>query len=137
MLRPIRSNENHELELSRVGAPSDSSGANSSHESQKPEHGVFIGNETVRQACGEFEMEAWFETLCISNGQGGGLVLFWHETVEVQVLEKHQRFIDVLARVNQDCPFIRYTFVYGEPRTEDRPRMWEHLRRLRNEAAAP
>lgn len=54
-----------------------------------------------------------------STGQGGGLVLFWHENLEVEVIEKHQHFIDIYVRENSDEVFSRITFVYGEPRTVD------------------
>lgn len=42
-----------------------------------------------------------------SVGQGGGLVLFWHESMEVNVLEKNQRFIDdVEVRESGDEPWF-------------------------------
>ena len=33
-----------------------------------------------------------------SSTGGGGLALFWHEAVDVSLIEKHKRFIDVHVR---------------------------------------
>lgn len=33
-----------------------------------------------------------------SINMGGGLALFWHESVDVHLIEKHRRFIDVHVR---------------------------------------
>jgi hypothetical protein len=33
-----------------------------------------------------------------SVGTGGGMALFWHEAVDVSLIEKHQRYIDVHVR---------------------------------------
>jgi hypothetical protein len=33
-----------------------------------------------------------------SNGQGGGIVLFWHESIEVVLLGMSARFIDILVK---------------------------------------
>jgi hypothetical protein len=33
-----------------------------------------------------------------SNGQGGGIVLFWHESIEVVFLGMSPRFIDILVK---------------------------------------
>ena len=57
------------------------------------------------------------------------MALFWHESVDVHLIEKHRRFIDVHVRESELCLF-RITFVYGEPRTEDRHLMWELMRML-------
>jgi hypothetical protein len=62
-----------------------------------------------------------------SVGQAGGLVLFWHESVEVELIGKHQRFIDVKVRDNNNSPWYRVTFVYGELRPENRYLMWDLL----------
>jgi hypothetical protein len=55
-----------------------------------------------------------------SVGAGGGLALFWHEAVDVSLIEKHQRYIDVHVRENPSAVRMRITFVYGEPRTDQR-----------------
>jgi hypothetical protein len=51
--------------------------------------------------------------------------------VEVVLLSKHPRFIDVKVREDSLSPWFRITFVYGEPRVEKRHLMWDLLRRLR------
>jgi hypothetical protein len=66
-----------------------------------------------------------------SEGRSGGLALFCHDSVVVNLIEKNFRYIDVSTRVGPDDPWFRITFVYGEPRTENRHLMWETLSRLR------
>jgi exonuclease III len=68
---------------------------------------------------------------------GGGLALFWHESVDVSLIEMHQRYIDVHVRESPSEPRTRVTFVYGEPRTDQRHIMWELLRRLRGRSMEP
>ncbi|CAO2207064.1 unnamed protein product [Urochloa humidicola] len=72
-----------------------------------------------------------------SDGRSGGLALFWHESVEVNLTEKNFRYIDVSTRVSANDPWFRITFVYGEPRPENRHRMWDALRRLRTASELP
>jgi hypothetical protein len=72
-----------------------------------------------------------------SDGNSGGIALFWHESVEVNLMEKNFRYIDVSTRICPSEPWFRITFVYGEPRTENRHRMWEALRRLRGVSDMP
>ena len=65
-----------------------------------------------------------------SDGLSGGIVLFWDESISVSLLSQGERYIDVLVRDNpEDAPW-RATFVYGEPRVENRRNMWELLRSL-------
>jgi len=42
---------------------------------------------------------------------GGRLALFWHESVDVSLIEKHQRYIDVHVRESPSEPRTRVTFV--------------------------
>ena len=72
-----------------------------------------------------------------SSTGGGGLALFWHEDVEVSLIEKHRRVIDVHVRESGTSPWFRITFVYGEPRTEDRHLMWELIRRFHEASMEP
>lgn len=70
-----------------------------------------------------------------SVGIGCGLALFWHESVEVLLMEKHRRFIAVHVCENSTSPWFTITFVYGEPRTEA-----QHVdltRNLRNASLVP
>ncbi|CAN6346612.1 unnamed protein product [Urochloa humidicola] len=72
-----------------------------------------------------------------SDGRSGGLALFWHESVEVNLIEKNLRYIDVSTRVSASDPWFRITFVYGVPQTNNRHHMWEALRRLRASSPLP
>jgi hypothetical protein len=62
-----------------------------------------------------------------SLGQSGGLVLFWHENVEVVVLGLSSWFIDARVKDATSNLWYRVTFVYGKPRVENRHHMWETL----------
>jgi hypothetical protein len=66
-----------------------------------------------------------------SAGQGGGLVLFWHESLEVDLLVLSPRLIDVKVKDVNLNSWYRITFVYGEPQVESRHLMWETLHHLR------
>lgn len=63
-------------------------------------------------------------------GKSGGLAVFWHESVEVTLRRYSQRFIDLEVKLQPSAPIWRLTFVYGEPRVEDRKHMWELLMRI-------
>jgi hypothetical protein len=65
-----------------------------------------------------------------SIGQGGGLVLFWHESLHVVLLGMNSHFIDVHVKDSDSKLWYRITFVYGEPRTEQRHLMRETMCRL-------
>jgi hypothetical protein len=72
-----------------------------------------------------------------SDGRSGGLALFWHEQLVVDVLEATERYIDVHIRVSAHEPCWRLTCVYGEPRTEHRHLMWDKLRALKPRSDQP
>ena len=57
--------------------------------------------------------------------------------IEVSLIKKHRRLIDVHVRESGTSPRFRITFVYGEPRTEDRHLMWELIRRLHGASLEP
>src|SRR5438128_2581799 len=46
------------------------------------------------------------------NGFSGGLALFWHESVDVDVKVLCDRYIDVWMRVSPDEPLFHATIVY-------------------------
>jgi hypothetical protein len=62
-----------------------------------------------------------------NNGLSGGLALFWHDQLSVEVKEINERYIDEYVRDSPSTPQWRLTCVYGEPRVEDRRHMWEML----------
>jgi hypothetical protein len=67
----------------------------------------------------------------------GGLALFWHESVDVEVKEVNNRFIHVYLKLSSIEPIWQATFVYGEPRTENRHRMWSSLCDLKASTTLP
>jgi nitrate reductase assembly molybdenum cofactor insertion protein NarJ len=72
-----------------------------------------------------------------SKGKHGGLALFWYENIQVDLLAIDERYIDVFVRENSSSDPWRATFIYGEPRVEDRHRMWEILQRLKSRSNDP
>src|SRR3954468_10990303 len=55
-----------------------------------------------------------------SDGRSGGLTLFWEESLTITVLDSCARYIDVLVDDDSMSLSWRCTFVYGEPRVENR-----------------
>jgi endonuclease/exonuclease/phosphatase family metal-dependent hydrolase len=72
-----------------------------------------------------------------SNGQSGGLALFWHDQIMVEVKDLNERYIDVYVRDSPSAPQWHLTCVYGEPRVEDRHRMWDMIRNIRASSSLP
>ena len=72
-----------------------------------------------------------------SNGMSGGLALYWHENCVVEVLESDERYIDAKIKLEEGGTQWRITCVYGEPRVENRPAMWDKLRRLKSLSDLP
>ncbi|XP_024195673.1 uncharacterized protein LOC112198800 [Rosa chinensis] len=60
--------------------------------------------------------------------QGGGLVFFWKDNMNVSVIDATTGFIDVLALI--EGKQVRLTGFYGSPETGERRHSWEALRRL-------
>lgn len=65
-----------------------------------------------------------------SNGLSGGIALFGDESIRVSLHSMSDRFIDVIIQETPETTPWRSTFTYGELRVENRPRMWEAIRRL-------
>jgi hypothetical protein len=72
-----------------------------------------------------------------SRGKHGGLALFWDENIQVDLLAIDDLYIDVSVRDDPLSDPWRATFVYREPRVEDRHRMWEILQRLKTRSTDP
>ncbi|EEC68693.1 hypothetical protein OsI_37162 [Oryza sativa Indica Group] len=72
-----------------------------------------------------------------SDGMSGGLALFWHESVSVDVRVLNKNFIDVYMRLSPDDPLWHVTFVYGEPRVENRHQIWTALRNISQTSNLP
>jgi hypothetical protein len=63
-------------------------------------------------------------------GKGGGLVLFWDESIKIDLLSYGLHHIDTMVSSSELHLRWRATFVYGEPKVQDRRVMWELLRRI-------
>ena len=72
-----------------------------------------------------------------SIGNSGGLALFWHESLSVEVVFSNQRCIDAQVKAGADDPPWRLTCVYGEPRVEDQHNMWSLLENLSAQSDLP
>jgi hypothetical protein len=71
------------------------------------------------------------------QGKGGGLGLFWDESIKLSVLSYGLHHIDTLIWDGDHHASWRATFVYGEPRTQDRHVMWELLKWIKPVSQAP
>jgi hypothetical protein len=65
------------------------------------------------------------------EGKGGGVALFWDESVEVELFKINSRVIDVMVTDQEQGIKWRCTCVYGEPKTHLRHQMWDLLRKMR------
>jgi hypothetical protein len=70
-------------------------------------------------------------------GKGGGLGLFWDESVKIDIMLYGVHHIDSMIWSSDLHTRWRTTFVYGEPRVQDRHLMWELLRRLKRNHQEP
>jgi hypothetical protein len=71
------------------------------------------------------------------QGKGGGLVLFWDDAIKLNALSYGMHYIDTLIWDGDHHASWCATFVYGEPRTQDRHVMWELLKRIKPVSCAP
>jgi hypothetical protein len=63
--------------------------------------------------------------------KGGGLAVFWVESIKQSVLSYVMHYIDTLIWDGEHHASWRDTFVCGEPHTQDRHVMWELLKRIK------
>lgn len=70
------------------------------------------------------------------DGSGGDIALLWDEGLYVDTLSMGHRHFDVIIKAADDFRW-RCTFMYGEPRTQDRHLMWEQLRRIKPASDLP
>lgn len=65
-----------------------------------------------------------------SKGLSGGSALFWHESCTVDILDKDDRYIDVVVKILESSEQWRLMCMCGEPRVENRHLMWSKLHNL-------
>jgi hypothetical protein len=69
------------------------------------------------------------------RGKSGGLALLWRDGIDVSVRPWCQYYID--ATIKMGDSEVRFTGIYGEPRTELRQKTWDALRYLRRQDNLP
>jgi hypothetical protein len=69
-----------------------------------------------------------------SVGLSGGLALFWHESIIVDIKDMNKNYIDAYIRMSPNEPEWHLTCIYGEPRVENRHLVWSQLQNLRSSA---
>ena len=72
-----------------------------------------------------------------SDGRSGGLALFWDEALTVTVLDSCSCYIDVHFDDVGGGTSWSGSFVYGEPRVEDRHLMWTIMQNLKQVSELP
>ena len=68
--------------------------------------------------------------------RGGGLVLFWRNSVRLDVVDSHRYYIDAVINAGGDDEW-RFIDFYGEPETARKGEAWEKLRRLNRSINKP
>jgi hypothetical protein len=71
------------------------------------------------------------------HGKGGGLALYCDDSIKIEILLHGLHHIDTLIRDGDHHAGWRRTFIYGEPRAENRHLMWELIRRIKPRSQAP
>jgi hypothetical protein len=72
-----------------------------------------------------------------SDGLSGGLAMFLHESLCVEIQAINEHYIDAYVRASPSSPQWRLTCVYGEPRVENRQCMWDNLKLLKTVSDLP
>jgi hypothetical protein len=65
------------------------------------------------------------------QGKGGGLALYWNDSIKTDILSYGMHHIDTLVWDGVHHPGWRGTFVYGEPNNQCRHVMWELIKRIK------
>ena len=68
--------------------------------------------------------------------RGGGLVLFWRHSIDIQVVSSSKNHIDAVFDKGKDGAW-RLTSFYGEPATHKRFESWDLLRHLNSRMNLP
>jgi hypothetical protein len=66
-----------------------------------------------------------------SVGRSGGIALFWDDSLKIDLITITNKLIDVEVQESPSASPWRISFIYGEPRAEDRHLTWELLKCIR------
>lgn len=72
-----------------------------------------------------------------SNNNGGGIALYFDESLSVSLHSYSERHIDVLIKEMLYAPVWRATFIYGEPHVQNRHIMWAKLKKIHSLVKEP
>ena len=100
---------------------------------------VFIAETWADEArLKDVKQKIQFENMFVvpREARGGGLVLFWRDTMAITVEGFDKYHIDVIINKNTDLAW-RFTGFYGEPETQRRHESWNLLRRLHRKFQIP
>jgi hypothetical protein len=64
-------------------------------------------------------------------GKGGGLALFWDDSIKLDIISYGMHYIDTKLWSDELCLGWQQTFVCGEPKVHDRHLMWDWLGRIK------
>jgi hypothetical protein len=70
-------------------------------------------------------------------GKGGGLALYWVDSIRIEILSYGVHHIDTLVLDGSHHAAWRGTFISGELNTQNRHNMWELIRRIKPRSQAP
>ena len=70
------------------------------------------------------------------QNRGGGLALFWRDSIDVTVEGSGRNYIDAIINKNKEDEW-RFTGFYGEPKTQRRIESWNLLQSLERKFQIP
>jgi hypothetical protein len=70
-------------------------------------------------------------------GKGGGIALFWDDSIKIDILSYSLYHIDTKIWCEDLKKGWSGTFMYGEPRVKDRGVMWQLLKRIKPHLTGP
>lgn len=65
-----------------------------------------------------------------ARGLSGGLCLLWDKKVHIQILESSMNFIHTIISSKGDPSDFECSFIYGNPRFQQRRNLWTRILRL-------
>jgi hypothetical protein len=92
-----------------------------------------------RERVGSLRFRIGLNKLFVVDGQGkgGGVGLFWDDSISINILSYGLHYIDTLIWDVEHHAHWRSTFVYSESRTQVRADMWKLLEHLKPISSTP